>query len=155
MKPTSDPILHKNARDSNREPKTRSHAFSKNRLKESSQRIVHQPTFQNPRRRFFSRLRLSTRDSRDVRRKERAREKVKKRRKIGATVGVDRNGNGKGKEVNQRAKVGKSIKKDRRGNVGLKSGGHGTRTRNPVKGTSFPMRPLAIRLSSKQGTPLL
>ena len=28
------------------------------------------------------------------------------------------------------------------------SGGHGIRTRNPVKGTSFPMRPLAIRLPS-------
>ena len=29
------------------------------------------------------------------------------------------------------------------------SGGHGSRTRNPVKGTSFPMRPLAIRLPSE------
>src|SRR5690606_19795794 len=28
------------------------------------------------------------------------------------------------------------------------SGGHGTRTRNPLRGTSFPMRPLAIRLPS-------
>ena len=27
-------------------------------------------------------------------------------------------------------------------------GGHGTRTRNPLRGTSFPMRPLAIRLPS-------
>ncbi len=30
-----------------------------------------------------------------------------------------------------------------------KNGGHGIRTRNPFQGTSFPMRPLAIRLSSK------
>ena len=29
-----------------------------------------------------------------------------------------------------------------------RSGGHGTRTRNPLRGTSFPMMPLAIRLSS-------
>ncbi len=28
------------------------------------------------------------------------------------------------------------------------SGGHGARTRNPLRGTSFPMRPLAIRLPS-------
>lgn len=28
------------------------------------------------------------------------------------------------------------------------SGGHGTRTRNPLRGTSFPMMPLAIRLPS-------
>ncbi len=28
-------------------------------------------------------------------------------------------------------------------------GGHGTRTRNPLRGTSFPMKPLAIRLPSK------
>ena len=27
-------------------------------------------------------------------------------------------------------------------------GGHGTRTRNPLRGTSFPMKPLAIRLPS-------
>ncbi len=31
----------------------------------------------------------------------------------------------------------------------LESGGHGTRTRNSVKSTSFPMRPLAIRLPSR------
>lgn len=30
------------------------------------------------------------------------------------------------------------------------SGGHGARTRNPLRGTSFPMRPLTIRLSSKR-----
>ncbi len=28
-------------------------------------------------------------------------------------------------------------------------GGHGTRTRNPLRGTSFPMKPLAIRLPSR------
>ena len=31
---------------------------------------------------------------------------------------------------------------------GLRGGGHGARTRNPLRGTSFPMRPLAIRLPS-------
>ena len=30
------------------------------------------------------------------------------------------------------------------------SGGHGTRTRNPLRGTSFPMMPLAIRLPSSR-----
>ena len=30
------------------------------------------------------------------------------------------------------------------------NGGHGSRTRNPLRGTSFPMRPLAIRLPSNQ-----
>jgi hypothetical protein len=30
-----------------------------------------------------------------------------------------------------------------------KNGGHGTRTRNPLRGTSFPMMPLAIRLPSR------
>ena len=30
------------------------------------------------------------------------------------------------------------------------SGGHGDRTRNPLRGTSFPMKPLAIRLPSRQ-----
>ena len=34
--------------------------------------------------------------------------------------------------------------------LNYQSGGHGSRTRNPVKGTSFPMRPLAIRLPSEQ-----
>ena len=32
-----------------------------------------------------------------------------------------------------------------------KSGGHGTRTRNPLRGTTFPMWPLAIRLPSQIG----
>ena len=31
----------------------------------------------------------------------------------------------------------------------LGSGGHGTRTRNSIRSTSFPMRPLAIRLPSR------
>ena len=29
------------------------------------------------------------------------------------------------------------------------SGGHGTRTRNPLRGTTFPVSPLAIRLPSE------
>src|SRR3954462_12806120 len=33
---------------------------------------------------------------------------------------------------------------------GLKSGGHGTRTRNRFPGTTFPVWPLAIRLPSKR-----
>jgi hypothetical protein len=34
----------------------------------------------------------------------------------------------------------------------LKSGGHGTRTRNPLRGTTFPVWPLTIRLPSECST---
>ena len=40
-----------------------------------------------------------------------------------------------------------------RGFTGLLSGGHGTRTRNRLPGTSFPMKPLAIRLPSNTAVP--
>ena len=30
----------------------------------------------------------------------------------------------------------------------IQSGGHGTRTRNPLRGTTFPVWPLTIRLPS-------
>ncbi len=42
-------------------------------------------------------------------------------------------------------------KKATSGETWRESGGHGTRTRNPIRGTSFPMRPLAIRLPSGNG----
>ena len=42
-------------------------------------------------------------------------------------------------------------KKATSGETWRESGGHGTRTRNPIRGTSFPMRPLAIRLPSRSG----